>query len=191
MMKIKKVMLFLAIHCMVLSVLVGHVASAEDFGEVFIEQNGKHVEMDYVAGFTKNISSMFYMGGSGKFVIMASGEQAQMRIKEKRPVFYVKLHPSEIGIVKFDTDTYNKKPVRYVLKKGDYWQTGDQAGSPGEANVDFNSKKEGADFYKITLKEPLDRGEYAIIIAKGQDPGSLGGFGGGNKYRIYDFGVDK
>lgn len=189
-MKIRKVMIFFAIQCMVLSVLWGHVASAEESVEVFIEQNGKRVEMDYVAGFTKNISSMFYMGGSSKFVIMASGEQAQMRIKEKRPVFYVKVHPSEIGIVKFDTDTYNKKPVRYVLRKGDLWQTGGQAGSPGEANVDFNSQKEGAGFYKITLKEPLDRGEYAIIIAKGQTPGTFGGFGVGNQYKIYDFGVE-
>ena len=189
-MKMMKVMLFLAIHCMVLSVLVGHAASVEDSGEVFIEQDGKREEMDYVAGFTKNISTMFYMGGNSKFVIMASGEHAQMRIKEKMPVFYVKVHPSEIGIVIFDTDTYNKKPVRYVLKKGDLWQTSGQAGSPGEANVDFNSKKEGAGFYKITLKEPLDRGEYAIIIAKGQAPGSLEGLGGGNKYKIYDFGVE-
>lgn len=188
-MKMKKVMLCLAIHFAVIFVLMGHSARAEDSGEVFIQQDGKRVEMDYVAGFTKNVSSRF-MGGSSKFVIMASGEHAQMRIKEKRPVFYVKMHPSEIGIVKLDTDTYNKKPVRYVLKKGDLWQTGGQAGSPGEANVDFNSNKESAGFYKITLKEPLDRGEYAIIIAKGQDPISLGGFGSGNKYKIYDFGVE-
>ena len=185
-----KVMLYLAIHCMFLSVLAGRAASTEDSGVVFIEQGGKRVEMDYVAGFTKNISSMlFYSGGNSKFVIMASGEQAQMRIQEKRPIFYVKEHPSEIGIVKFDTDTYNKKPVRYVLKKGDLWQTGGQAGSPGEANVDFNFKKDVDGLYKVTLKEPLDRGEYAIIIAKGL-AGPLAGYGGGNKYMIYDFGVE-
>ena len=38
-MKIRKVMIFFAIQCMFLSVLWGHVASAEESVEVFIEQN--------------------------------------------------------------------------------------------------------------------------------------------------------
>lgn len=180
----KKVMLFFGIYCMVLSVLVGHAASVEHAGDVFIEQDGKRVEMDFVAGFTKTISG-------SKFVIITSGVYAQMRIKEKRPDFHVKVHPTEIGIVKFDTDTYNKKPVRYVLIKGNSWPIGGLAGSPGEANVDFFSKKEDAGFYKITLKEPLDRGEYAIIIAKKQGTASpLAGYGGGYEYKIYDFSVE-
>lgn len=182
---------YLAMHLVVIFVLMGHVASAENSAEIFVEQDGKRVEMDYVAGFTKTLSTGFFFGGgSGKFVIMASGVRAQMRIKETRPVFYVKVHPSEIGIVKFDTDTLDSKPVRYVLKKGDLWQTGGQAGSPGQANVDFDSKKGGDGFYKITLRETLGRGEYAMIIAKEDVSGSLGGYGAGNKYKIYDFGIE-
>ena len=75
-------------------------------GDVFIQQGGKLVEMEYVAGFTKNMSSPitpFTMGFGTmktKFVIMASGEHAAIRIKDNQPVFYMDLHPSEVAHVK-------------------------------------------------------------------------------------------
>ena len=159
-------------------------------GDVFIQQDGKLVEMEYVAGFTKNISSAFTMGFGTmktKFVIMASGEHAAMRIKDKQPSFYMKLHPSEIGLVRFDTDTYNKKIVRYVLRVGEMWQTGGQAGAPGQGNIDFEYKKESSGLYKITLKSPLEKGEYGFI-AGGTGSGA-GLWSPSSSYKIYDFGV--
>lgn len=159
-------------------------------GDVFVMQNGKLVEMEYTGGFTKQLStSMFWMGTvpKTKFVIMASGEHAQMRLTDKSPVFYLRLHPSEVGIVKFDTDTYNKKPVRYVMRVGELWQTGGQAGAPSAGNIDFGFKKEPNGLYKITLKSPLENGEYGIIA------GGTGGGGGpwspSSSYKIYDFAI--
>lgn len=162
-------------------------------GGLFIVQGGKNVEMEYVAGFTKTITSAYAMGWSGsmktKFVIMASGEKASFRIQGKTPAFYSKLHPSEIGLVIFDTDTYNKKPVRYVLRVGDMWQTQGQAAGPAQSNIDFDFKKEPNGLYKITLKAPLEKGEYAFIA-----PGTSSGGGPWNPssaYKIFDFGVDE
>ena len=166
-------------------------ASIPPSGDVFIHQGGKLVEMEYVAGFTKNMSSPYTMGFSmkTKFVIMESGEHATMRIKDKQPIFYMKLHPSELGLVKFDTDTYNKKIVRYVLLVGDMWQTGGQAGAPGQGNIDFEYKKEGNGLYKITLKNPLEKGEYGFI-AQGTSSGA-GPWNPSSSYKIYDFGVEE
>ncbi len=160
-------------------------------GDVFVMQNGKLVEMEYVAGFTKNLSSPYTMGFSmkTKFVIMASGEHAQMRITDKNPIFYLRLHPSEVGIVKFDTDTYNKKPVRYVMRVGELWQTGGQAGAPGQGNIDFEYKKEGNGLYKITLKNSLEKGEYGFI-EQGTSSGA-GPWNPSSSYKIYDFGVEE
>lgn len=169
-MKMKKIILFFAICC----VVAGHAASAEDSGEIFIEQNGKHVEMDYVVG-NSTTTGVF----DPKVVIMADGDHAEMRIKEKTPVFYTKEHPSEISIVKFDTDTYKKKMMRYVSM-----QIVGQMGNAGDAEVQFTSKKEGDGFYKIILKKPLDKGEYGIITAHAQERVM------NYAYHIYDFGVE-
>ena len=87
------------------------------------------------------------------------------------------------------SDTYNKKPVRYVLRVGDMWQTGGQAAGPAQTNIDFDSKKEPDGLYKITLKAPLAKGDYGFIA-----PGSGSGAGTWNpssSYRIYDFGIDE
>lgn len=167
--------------------------SVSSSGDILIVQGGKKVEMEYVAGFTKTITSVYSMGFTGsmktKFVIMANGEKAPFRIKDKTPAFYTKLHPSEIGLVIFDTDTYNKKPVRYVLRVGDMWQTGGQAAGPAQTNIEFDSKKEANGLYKITLKAPLEKGDYGFIA-----PGSGNGTGSWNpssSYRIFDFGIDE
>lgn len=166
--------------------------SVSSSGEILIVQGGKNVEMEYVAGFTKTITSAYSMAMGSmktKFVIMANGEKASFRIKDKTPAFYTKLHPSEIGLVIFDTDTYNKKPVRYVLRVGDMWQTGGQAAGPAQTNIEFDSKKEANGLHKITLKAPLEKGDYGFIA-----PGSGNGAGSWNpssSYRIFDFGIDE
>lgn len=166
--------------------------SVPSSGDILIVQGGKNVEMEYVAGFTKTITSAYSMVTGSmktKFVIMANGEKAPFRIKDKTPAFYTKLHPSEIGLVIFDTDTYNKKPVRYVLRVGDMWQTGGQAAGPAQTNIEFESKKEPNGLYKITLKAPLEKGDYGFIA-----PGSGNGTGSWNpssSYRIFDFGIDE
>lgn len=173
---------------------IGRSASASSSGDVSILQNGKAVEMEYVAGFTKTLSTyatpfMFGVGSiKTRFVIMASGEHSSFQIKDKNPAFMIKLHPSEIGLVKFDADTYNKKPVRYVLRVGDMWQTQGQAAGPGQTNIDFDYKKESNGIYKITLKSPLEKGEYGFIA-----PGTGSGMGGpwspSSSYKIFDFAV--
>lgn len=168
------------------------VASAPSSGDVFIVQGGKSVEMEYVAGFTKILGSSMWVAPFGtpktRFVIMASGEHAQSQIKDKNPVFLTKLHPSEIGLVKFDADTYNKKPVRYVLRVGDMWQTQGQAAGPAQTNIDFDYKKEPNGLYKITLKTPLEKGEYGFI-APGTGSGTAGPWSPSSSYRIFDFAV--
>lgn len=169
-------------------------ASTSLSGDVSIIQHGKAVEMEYVAGFTKTLSTyatpfMFGVGSiKTRFVIMASGEHASFQLKDKNPTFITKLHPSEIGLVKFDTDTYNKKPVRYVLRVGDMWQTQGQAAGPGQTNIDFDYKKESSGLYKITLKAPLEKGEYGFI-APGTGSGAAGPWSPSSSYRIFDFAV--
>ena len=176
------------------SVLQQHNSSISSSGDIFIVQGEKNVEMEYAAGFTKIITSPYSMSWTGsmktKFVIMANGEKAAFRIKEKNPAFYTKLHPSEIGLVIFDTDTYNKKPVRYVLRVGDMWQTQGQAAGPAQTNIDFDSKKEPNGLYKITLKAPLEKGDYGFI-APGTGGGGAGPWNPSSSYRIFDFGVDE
>lgn len=165
--------------------------STTSSGDMFIVQDEKSVEMEYVAGFTKVLSSgLFVPFGSikTKFVIMASGEHASLQIKDKNPGFYSRFHPSEIGLVKFDTDTYNKKIVRYVLRVGELWQTQGQAAGPAQTNIDFDFRKEANGLYKITLKTPLEKGEYGII-APGSGSGAAGPWNPSSSYRIFDFGV--
>lgn len=167
--------------------------TAVSSAEMLINQSGKLVEMEYVAGFTKILgSSMWAVPFSTpkvRFVIMASGEHAAFRINEKNPVFYTKLHPSDIGLVKFDTDTYNKKPVRYVLRVGEMWQTSGQAAGPAQSNIDFDFKKESNRLYKITMKAPLENGEYGIIASKGDNTGNP--WNPSASYKIFDFAVVK
>ncbi len=162
-------------------------------GDVFIQQDGKLVEMEYVAGFTKNMTSTLLWGLGGttttRFAIIANGEHAQMKITDKNPIFYLRVHPSDVGIVKFDIDTYRKKKVRYVMRVGDLWQTQGYAGGPGESNIDFDFKKETSGLYKITFKRPLNDGEYGIIVAKIGGTGGLWGLA--NAYKIFDFAVGK
>lgn len=169
-------------------------ASVTSSGEIFIIHGGKPIEMEYVAGFTKVMGSSAFPIGFGmgaiktKFVIMANGEHASLRIKNRNSAFITKLHPSEIGLVKFDTDTYNKKPVRYVLRVGDMWQTQGQAAAPGQTNIDFDYKKESNGMYKVTLKAPLEKGEYGFI-APGAGSGAAGPWSPSSSYRIFDFAI--
>ena len=142
---------------------------------VFILRNGKLVEMDYVAGYVKNQTPVF--SSKRKLAIIAHGERAPMRITNKTPTFYAR-HPSEIGIVKFDVDTYRGKLVRYVMLISSFGSTlGD---FPEKNNIEFDYKKESNIRYQITPKNPLSEGEYGIIIV-----------GGASGYKIYDFGVDE
>lgn len=169
-------------------------AQTSSSADISIVLDGKSVDMEYVAGFTKTVSTYAtpFMFGAGsfktRFVIMASGEHASFQIKDKNPAFYTKFHPSEIGLVIFDTDTYNKKIVRYVLRSGDMWQTQGQAAGPGQTNIDFDYKKEAGGLYKITLKAPLDKGEYGFI-APGSGRGAAGPWSPSSSYRIFDFAV--
>ncbi|MDO8445545.1 MAG: hypothetical protein Q7T53_05490 [Deltaproteobacteria bacterium] len=144
-------------------------------GDVFIMQRGKAIGMDYVLGFMKVMSSSSFSFKT-KFVAIADGERAQFQIKDKNPVFYVKLRPEVFDIVKFDTDTYNKKPVRYVL----FIQSAGDTRAFTKASRDFDYKKEPNGLYKITLKAPLENGDYGIIASPEQ---------GGASFRIFDFAV--
>lgn len=131
-------------------------------GDVFITQSGKTVGMDYVLGFTK-VMSISSFSFETKFVVMADGGRAQFQIKDKNPIFYVKLRPEVVSIVKFDTDTYNKKPVRYVL----FTQSAGDTRSSTKMGKDFDSTKETNGLYKITFKAPLENGEYGIMVSSG------------------------
>lgn len=146
-------------------------------GDVFILQDGKLTEMEYVAGFTKNMTSIM-ITRKMRLAIIADEEHGQLRVRDKNPVFYIRVHPSEIGIVKFDADTYNKKKVRYAIlvteigsNRGDFLE---------KNNIEFDYNKETTGLYKITPKKPITSGEYGIITV-----------GGAAGYRIFDFGVDE
>jgi hypothetical protein len=69
------------------------------------------------------------------------------------------------------------------------WQTGGQAGAPGQGNIDFEYKKESNGLYKITLKAPLEKGEYGFIA--GGTGGGAGPWSPSSSYKIYDFGVEE
>lgn len=127
-------------------------------GDVFIMQRGQAIEMDYVQGFMKVMSTSSFSFQT-KFVVMADGEHSQFQVKDRNPVFYVKLRPEVVTIVKFDTDTYNKKPVRYVL----FTQSIGDTRSTTKMGKDFASQKEMNGLYKITFKAPLENGEYGIM----------------------------
>lgn len=168
-------------------------ATTTQSAEMLIVQNGKLVEMEYVGGFTKILSSSMWAAPFStpktRFVIMASGEHATLQINDKTPVLYSKLHPSDLGLVKFDTDTYNKKIVRYVLRVGEMFQTGGQAGGPAQSNIDFDFKKESSGLYKITMKTTLENGEYGIITSKSDAAGNP--WNPSASYKIFDFAVVK
>lgn len=145
-------------------------------GDVFIMQVGKAIGMDYVLGFMKVMSTSSFTFKT-KFVVMADGEHAQFQIRDRNPVFYVKLRPEVVSIVKFDTDTYNKKPVRYVL----FTQSAGDTRSSTKMGKDFDSiQKETSGLYKITFKAPLENGEYGIMVSSGQGQSSI---------KIFDFAV--
>lgn len=170
---------FLIVVMTILTGLSG-IALSEGTGEVFILQNGKQVEMEYLAGFAKQ------QGIDGrKWAIMASGEHAQMRIKDKGPAFYVKRHPSEFVFAKFEIDTYAGKPVRHIIKQG-FLKIGMDDGRQGVLNkhkIDFDYKKEDNGMYKVTPKKPLENGEYAIITETNR--------GVSYEHSVFDFGVDE
>jgi hypothetical protein len=132
-------------------------------GDVFIMQRGKAVGMDYVLGFTKMMSTSSFTLKT-EFVVMADGEHAQLQIKDKNPIFYIRSRPELLSIVKFDTDTYNKKPVRYVL----FTQSIGDTRSTTKMGKDFDSQKETNGLYKITFKAPVEKGEYGIMVSSGQ-----------------------
>jgi len=167
---------------MVMAFLTGlsGIALSEGTGEVFILQNGKHVEMEYLVGFSKQLG----LDGR-KWVIMAGGEHAQVKIKDKTPVFYVKRHPSEFIFAKFEIDTYAGKPVRHIIKQG-FLKIGMDDGRQGVLNkhkIDFDYKKEDNGMYKVTPKKPLENGEYAIITETNR--------GVSYEHNVFDFGIDE
>lgn len=164
---------------------------AASSAELMIVQDGKNEEMEYVAGIVHVRSHGFGLFSSGKtrYLIMASGEHASLKITGTRPVFMTTLHPSELSLVKFDTDTYNNKVVRYVQRVGGIWRAGGSAADTGEGSVDIDFKKEGDGRYRFSAKEPLEQGEYGIITEKGDQPKAV--LGGSSSYRIYDFAVGR
>jgi len=161
---------------------------SNDAGDVFIKENGKLVEMEYIAGITKNLTSVFLLLNTAtRFAIIADGARASFRASSSNPSFLVKIHPSQMSIVKFDFDTYQKKKVRYVVRAGELFQTTGGAGGPGVSNIDFNFKRVKGKVYKITLKNPLEKGEYGIIAPLAS---SKGLWAASSTYKIYEFGID-
>lgn len=155
-------------------------SSAPSSGDIFIVQGGKNVAMEYVAGLTEQLG----LDGR-KWAIMASGEHAQMRIKDKTPVFYIKRHPSEFVFAKFEIDTFRGKTVRHIIKQG-FLKIGMDDGRQGVLNkhkIDFDYKKEDNGMYKATPKKPLENGEYAIITETNK--------GVVYDHSVFDFGVDE
>jgi len=149
-------------------------------GDVFIMENGKFIEMEYVAGFIKDKTFSTLVPNFShkrKLLVIVHEKQARMRTMSRSPIFYIRIHPSEIGIARFDFDTYKRKPVRYVKAIGELNST--QLNIPEKFNIDFDYKKRANGLYKITLKPPLSPGEYGIIT-----PGGAAGS------KVYDFGVE-
>lgn len=183
-MKVKLYFFYLVVNIFVLAIYTNTALSQNkeaitkdipSSGEVFILQETKLIEMDYVAGYTKNMSSGF--SSKRQLAIISEGERSKLRINNNLPVFYCKTNPSEIGIARLDIDTYKGKPVRYVMAMADkgstYWDF------PEKNKIEFDYKKEPNGLYKLILKNPLERGEYGIIIFVGRDAG----------YRVFDFAV--
>lgn len=143
-------------------------------GDIFLLDKAKLVEMDYVAGHVINQSSAF--SSKIRFAIIAEKEHSKFKIKETKPIFYSRVQPSEINIVRFDIDTYKGKLARYVMVTA---SRGSTAGDvPEENKIEFDYKKEPNGLYKLTLQNTLERGEYGIILAAGS-----------TKYRIFDFSI--
>lgn len=151
------------------------IAAVPASGDGFVMQRGKLIGIDYVLGFMK-IMGTSYFGVETRFVVIADGEHAQLQIKDKNPVFYVRSRPELLDTVKFDTDTYNKKPVRYVL----FTQSAGDTRASTKMGKDFDYKKETNGLYKITFKAPLENGEYGIIVSPGLGESSA---------KIFDFAV--
>lgn len=149
------------------------VAAVPLSGDGFIMQGGKPIEIDYVLGFMKIVSGLSF---KTRFVVIADEEHAQLQIKDRNPLFYIRSRPELIDVVKFDWDTYNKKPVRYVL----FMQNVGDSRANTKMGKDFEYKKEANGLYKISFKTPLENGEYGIIVSPGQGESSA---------RIYDFAV--
>ena len=103
--------------------------------------------------------------------------QAQLRVTEPRPTFYVGANPTDVLLVRFKSDPKDNDRTLTIGKAMffPYWSDVKQYIDPEDAvPTDFEKLPSG--YYKVTPKQPLQLGEYAFLRE------------GGGAGRAYDFG---
>lgn len=157
------------------------VAGDRTDGKVFIQHDGKREEMDYKTAVVVKLSIF-----SDQHALLTDGVAAELRITDKKPILYVNKRPEDFAIVRLIADTYNEKPVRHIVKQG-YLPVGMDDGRSGvieKFKVDSAYKKDGAGLYRVWPKQPLEKGEYALVIGTSDMMNTYA------RFQFFDFGVD-
>lgn len=164
--------------------------------EVVIVDGDIRKPMRYVTPQMRAAARAFGFGGTATYATLP-GPEAQMRLTENRPSFIVAV-PSNAqpeSYYSLANFAVRRNRSREVLTGGGYmsYSTGIASDrvvpTVPSALEDQSDAPEGFTLYQLDVEEPLERGEYALILYNSQVR-VVGYFmSGGDSY--YDFGVDR
>jgi hypothetical protein len=142
--------------------------------------------------------SAYYGVGSGATISQLSGGNSKMQLNNNSPVFYFYFEtnanpnaeswffatatsPKEFVLVQLN----EKNKYRWV-KTGSttvvWGSVSNKSGVPDKDKIDFDYSEVSEGIYKVTFKEPLDKGEYCFMYAS-ETPSRY------TNNKLFDFGV--
>lgn len=147
------------------------------------------VDPGIVAGYHSSGGGYGGFGGSTEMADL-SGSESMMKINQNSPVFYFYFDKSitNRGIDWFDVSSPKEfQLVKLIIKKGTrFFKVGGgsytygvdtrNSGIPQKDQVPFEYTLISEGIYKITIKNPLSRGEYCFVLAS-------------NTRKVFDFGI--
>jgi hypothetical protein len=121
-----------------------------------------------------------------------NGPHSAHLVKDRRPIFYVYV-PDGAGASDYALIKLTEKSDRREFQIGSLSgkMGGGKAGLKRDKEISMQADHVGIRTYRIVLNEDLAPGEYAFVMATGEENGSTGrqGTGGTITGRIYDFRV--
>jgi hypothetical protein len=145
------------------NVKTSHFFSKND--SVWFEKKYKLVPLEAETGYVEAsigqaFKQAFLFSFTNKFAILANDTKSFDVIKSKHPIFYVKSKPTETGIARLTVQADRGRRYIWLVNRVGSNQAHFH---PPEDSIAFEWAKTQKGVYKLTVKDSLAPGEYAII----------------------------
>lgn len=162
------------------NVTVNYAFSEND--SVWFEKNHQLVPIEGETGYVEAsigqaFKQAFLFSFKNKFAIFSNQTKSFDVIKTKRPVFYVKSKPTETGIARLTVQAERGRKFVWLVNRVGSNQANFY---PPEDSIAFEWAKTQKNVYKLTVKDIITPGEYAIIAPNKSRKG----------YELYSFRIE-